>query len=76
MLVELKLYNMGHLTTSIIDIITKEMFGYGFVIDKPKDVVIKVCVAVFSILVSGIYIVIHNFVKKKIKAAIAKKADA
>jgi len=76
MLVELKIYNMGYLTTSIIDIITKEMFGYGFVIDKPRDVVIKVCVAIFSILVSGVYAVIHNFVKKKIKAAIAKKKEA
>ncbi len=76
MLVELKIYNMGYLTTSMIDIITKEMYGYGFVIDKPKDVVIKVGVAIFSILVSGVYAVIHNFVKKKIKAAIAKKKEA
>ena len=76
MLVELKIYNMGYLTTSIIDIITKEMFGYGFVIDKPRDVVIKVCVAIFSILVSGVYAVIHNFVKEKIKAARAAKKAA
>ena len=76
MLVELKIYNMGWLTSSIIDIITKEMYGYGFVIDKPRDIVIKVCVVIFSILVSGVYAVIHNFVKKKIKAAVAKKKEA
>ncbi|MBQ8831780.1 MAG: acyltransferase family protein [Oscillospiraceae bacterium] len=76
MLVELKIYNMGYLTCSIMDIITKEMFGYGFVIDKPKDIVIKVAVAIFSILVSGVYAVLHNLVKKQIKKLTAKKKEA
>lgn len=76
MLVELKVYNMGYLTCSIIDIVTKEMFGYGFAFDTKRDIVIKVLIAIFSILVSGVYAIIHNFVKKKIKAYIAKKKAA
>lgn len=76
MLVELQLYNMGYLSNSLIQVVTRELFGYGFVRDTTKDVIIKVAVAVFSVLVSGVYAVIHKSVKKRIKAYYADKKSA
>ena len=75
MIVELWLFNHKMLSNSLTQIVTKELFGWGFVPkDKPRDIIIKVLVSFASIGYSGIYAVIHNTIKKKIKAARAEKA--
>ena len=75
MIVELWMFNHKMLSNSLTQIVTKEIFGWGFVPpDKPKDIILKVVVALASIGFSGIYAVIHNAIKKKIKAARAEKA--
>ena len=75
MIIELWLFNHKMLSNSLTQIVTKEIFGWGFVPpDKPKDIIIKVLVALASIGFSAIYAVIHNAIKKKIKAVRAAKA--
>ncbi|MCF0120972.1 MAG: acyltransferase family protein [Oscillospiraceae bacterium] len=72
LLTELKLFNMRVLSNSIMQVVAVALFGYGRVVDKPKDIVVKILVALFSIGVSAIYIAIHKAVKKAIKSARAK----
>ena len=75
MIIELWLFNHKMLSNSLTQIVTKEIFGWGFVPpDKPKDIIIKVLVALASIGFSAIYAVIHNAIKKKIIAVRAAKA--
>ena len=75
MIIELWLFNHKMLSNSLTQIVTKEIFGWGFVPpDKPKDIIIKVLVALASIGFSAIYAVIHSAIKRKIKAARAAKA--
>ncbi|MBR3585137.1 MAG: acyltransferase [Oscillospiraceae bacterium] len=75
MIIELWLFNHKMLSNSLTQIVTKEIFGWGFVPpDKPKDIIIKVLVALASIGFSAIYAVIHNAIKRKIKAVRAAKA--
>ena len=73
MLIELQLFNMHVLSNSIMQIVAATIFGYGRVVDKPMDIVIKILVAVASIGISAIYVLIHNSVKGAVKKAIAKK---
>ncbi len=67
MLVELYLFNHGQLSNSIMQVVAVELFGYGKVSDTPKDIMVKILVAVFSIGVSALYAVIHNAIKKRLK---------
>ena len=67
MIIELWLFNHKVLSNSLIQVVMKEMYGWGYVVDKPKDIVVKVLVAFASIGVSAIYAVIHNAVKKAVK---------
>ena len=68
MLMELYLYNHKVLSNSIMDVVAVELFGFGKVTDKPKDVAVKVAVALVSIGLSAIYALIHKSVKKAIKS--------
>ena len=68
MIIELWLFNHKVLSNSLIQVIMKEMYGWGFVRDTKKDIIVKVLVAFVSIGISGIYAVIHNAVKKAIKS--------
>ena len=76
MLVELWIYTKGWLSNSLLDVVSNQIYGFGHVEDTPKDIVIKIAVALLSIGVSAIYAVIHNAVKKRIKAARTAKAEA
>ena len=76
MIIELWLFNHHYLTNSLIQVIMKEMYGYGYVWDTKRDIMIKVLVAVASILISAVYAVIHNSVKKAIRKHRAEKAAA
>lgn len=67
MLVELVLFNKGILSNSINQVVAVELFGYGHVSDTKKDIIIKIAIAVLSIVISGIYALIHNYIKGKIK---------
>ena len=69
MLVELWIYTKGLLSNSLLDVVTFQLYGFGHVVDTPKDIVIKIAVALLSIGVSGVYALIHNAVKRRIKAA-------
>ena len=75
MLVELWLYTKGMLSNSLLDVVSFQLYGFGHVVDTPKDIVIKIAVALLSIGVSAIYAVIHKAVKRRIKAARAAKAE-
>ena len=68
MLVELWLYTKGQLTNSLLDVVSFQLYGYGKVVDTPKDFIIKVAVALLSIGVSALYALAHNAVKRRIKA--------
>ena len=68
MIIELWLFNHKVLSNSIIQVIMKEMYGWGLVRDTTKDIIVKVLVAFASIGIGGIYAVIHNEVKKAIKS--------
>ncbi len=68
MIIELWLFNHKVLSNSIIQVIMKEMYGWGLVRDTTKDIIVKVLVAFASIGIGGIYAVIHNAVKKAIKS--------
>ena len=69
MLVELWLYTKGQLTNSLLDVVSFQLYGYGKVVDTPKDFVIKVAVAALSIGVSALYTLAHNAVKRRVRAA-------
>ena len=69
MLVELWIYTKGLLSNSLLDVVTFQLYGFGHVVDTPKDIVIKIAVALLSIGVCGFYALIHNAVKRRIKAA-------
>ena len=69
MLVELWIYTKGMLSNSLLDVVTFQLYGFGHVVDTPKDIAIKIAVALLSIGVSGVYALIHNAVKRRIKAA-------
>ncbi len=68
MLVELWLYTKGLLSNSLLDVVSNQLYGFGVVVDKPLDIVIKCIVAIISICVSALYVLAHNAVKKKIKS--------
>ena len=76
MLVELWIYTKGWLSNSLLDVVSNQIYGFGHVEDTPRDIVIKIAVALLSIGVSAIYAVIHKAVKARIKAARAAKAEA
>lgn len=76
MIIELWLFNRRMLTNSLIQVIMKEMYGWGYVKDTGRDIVTKVLVAVVSILISAIYAVIHTSVKKTVQKRRAEKAAA
>ncbi len=75
MLVELWLYTKGQLSNNLLDVVSFQLYGFGRVVDTPKDFAIKIAVAVVSIGVSGVYALIHNAVKRKLKAMRAAKAE-
>jgi len=76
MILELWLYNHHKLTNSLIQVITKELYGWGYVFDTRRDIVTKVAVAVVSILISAVYALIHTSVKKAIRKRRGEKAAA
>lgn len=76
MLVELWIYTRGWLSNSLLDVVSNQIYGFGHVEDTPKDIVIKIAVALVSIGVSAIYAVIHKAIKSRIKAARAAKTEA
>ena len=75
MLVELWIYTKGLLSNSLLDVVSFQLYGFGRVVDTPRDIAIKIAVAVVSIGVSAVYALIHNAVKRKIRAARAAKAE-
>ena len=76
MLVELWIYTKGLLSNSLLDVVSFQLYGFGRVVDTPRDIAIKIAVALVSIGVSAIYALIHNAVKRKVRAARAAKANA
>ena len=74
MLIELQLFNMKILSNSIMQVVATALFGYGKVSDTPKDIIVKILVALVSVGISAIYAVIHKSVKQGIKSAKARKA--
>ena len=68
MLVELWLYTKGQLSNSLLDVVSSQLYGYPVTPDKPKDIVIKIAVALVSIGVSAVYALAHNAVKRRAKA--------
>ena len=67
MLVELWLYTKGCLSNSLLDVVSNQLYGFGVVADTPKDIIIKVAVALLSIGVSALYALAHNAVKHRAK---------
>ena len=68
MLVELWIYTKGMLSNSLLDVVSSQLYGYPVTPDKPKDVAIKIAVALVSIGVSAVYALAHNAVKRRAKA--------
>lgn len=67
MLVELWLYTKGCLSNSLLDVVSSQLYGMPVRPDQPKDIAIKVAVALLSIGVSALYALAHNAVKRKAK---------
>ena len=67
MLVELWLFTKGALSNSLLDVVSNQLYGMPVRPDRPKDVAIKIAVALVSIGVSAIYAAAHNAVKRKSK---------
>lgn len=76
MLVELWLYTKGALSNSLLDVVSQQIYGYGAAVDKPKDIAIKIAVAVISIGVSALYAAAHNAVKRRARAIQAQPPAA
>ena len=74
MIIELWLYNHKVLSNSLTQVVMKAMYGWGYVKDKPSDIVVKILVALASIGISAIYAAIHNAVKKSIRKKKAANA--
>lgn len=75
MLIELWLFNMHVLSNSIMQVVAVSIFGYGRVIDTPRDIIVKILVALFSIGISAIYALIHSRIKSILKVALRKKRE-
>ncbi len=73
MLAELWLFNLHVLSNSIMQVVAVSIFGYGRVTDTPRDIIVKILVALFSIGVSAVYAIIHNRVKAALKSARKRK---
>lgn len=69
MLVELWLYTKGCLSNSLLDVVSSQLYGFPVAPDTPKDIVIKIAVAVASIGVSALYTLAHKAVKQRIKGS-------
>ncbi len=67
MLVELWLFTKGCMSNSLLDVVSSQLFGYPVKPDTPKDILIKIGVAVISILLSAVFVVIRGAVMKRIK---------
>lgn len=68
MLIELKLFNLKLLSNSIMQVVAVALFGFGKVVDTPRDIVIKSAVALVSIGISALYALLHKQVKNAVKA--------
>ena len=67
MLLELWLYTKGQLSNSLLDVVNFQLYGFGKVSDTPKDIAIKISVALVSVGAGALYAVIHGAVKGWLK---------
>ena len=76
MLVELWLYTKGQLSNSLLDVVSSQLYGMPVAPDKPKDIAIKIAVALVSIGVSAVYVAVHKAVKRRLRARRENRAAA
>lgn len=74
MLIELKLFNLKLLSNSIMQVVAVALFGFGWVRDTPRDILLKSAVALLSIGISALYVLLHKRVKRALKAKARQKA--
>ena len=74
---EMWLYNHRIISVSIFDVVTQQLYSsewFPIILhETPSDIIVKICLALVSILVAGLYALIHNKVKAAVKAKLAAR---